>query len=316
MTTIFTKKALTSIKYSGDVTVKGQLGKLAIVTPGASQKTVSITEYYSVYEIQFTVFDPTYEIILPAIDSDVLIGWKARFVVTTPYTIITSVNQKINLISSTGNIVYSVGTTDSSVNAISITTSFAVTAIGPTTNDWLVEIDTYTSTNIANSVVSYSSNAVAKSFPILGRLKLQTDGSTNINVLFSNPVTVNFIMIVSNFSFPYSIDYRFYNFNAPSSIISILASGSYYLEYNIIVTTAGGATTTNCQFAVRLNGITTLPGFSITQTGFNSMLYTLKAFMTLSAGDYIEIIAGRSATSAGTLTINPSSVLNIICFGA
>lgn len=307
MTTIFTKKALTSIKYSGDVTVKGQLGKL-IIYRNINQRTFTITEFYYIYNVNFIIVDPTYEIILPAIDSSVLVGWKAIFIVNVVFSP-TTVNQKINLISSSGTIVYTINTLERLQGAsnISIRVFFSITAIGPTTNDWLIEVNNIISG--ATLLNSYSSTLLNKSIPIIGKSTLQNSAGTNINVLFATPAVLTFTGSVFN------IDSQFYTFNSPSTRITFPVTGSYYLEYNIIVTAGGGATTTNCQFAVRLNGITTLPGFSITQTGFNSMLYTLKAFMTLSAGDYIEIIAGRSATSAGTLTVNTTSVLNIICFG-
>jgi hypothetical protein len=136
--------------------------------------------------------------------------------------------------------------------------------------------------------------------------------TTNVNVLFAVAVPIVFTSVVVPRN---SYDLQYYTFISTNSVVTFNAAGTYYIEFNVALTAAGGATTTNCQFQIRVNGTTNVPMFSVAQTAFPSYSYIVRAFVTVAAGNFIQIFGGRTAISVGTLTVGATSVLNINCCG-
>lgn len=326
MATITTRKAPSRITYTGDINVNnGQLGLLTVVgapvTPFNVAPAANVSQYFSGYDITFTASTAAYNIVLPVIGTGVQIGWKARFLITVPISSLTGVTgdslQVLNIINSSAVNVYTFnfmvynGSSTVTPNRVSV----LVTAIGPGVNNWAIELDEpFVSQNGSALTYRGTNNSLQlKQLPIMTKIGLRIGTGVNINVLFASAVPLSFSTLF-NGGINTCRDIQYYTFTSPSTQISFVVSGSYYVECAISLAAAGGATTTNCQFAVRRNGTTTFPAFCITQTSFGSYLYFIRSFITVSAGDFIEIIGGRSATTGGTLTTS-TLLLTIICFG-
>lgn len=328
MTTITTRVASNRIRVNGDLSAgSGQLGLYASISGATTSLNLlapsgGITRYFSSYELVFSGATATYSITLPPINTaNVAFGWKARIFARVPIlaTIGVGTSQQLNIVSSSGTTLYTFNciTANGSLSVTDTGITFSITAIGPGIDDWLIEaeepyLSETTSTLIYNNGTSNSLQM--RQYPSISKLYLLSNGTTNINVLIGL-LTAPIVFTTNLITPPNSYDLQYYTFSNPSSVITFNAAGTYYIELNISLTAAGGSTTANAQFRIFVNGVTSVPAFSVTQGGFSSFLYILRAFVTVAAGDFIQIFGGRTAITVGTLTVNSNTILNINCCG-
>jgi len=317
MATITTRKASSRITYTGDInTNNGQLGLHANVSASSSYTIAS--PYYTSYNIVFTSATNNSTIVLPAINTTtgVRMGWKSRFLVTIPMSSIQAgSSQTLTIQNVSFTTIYIINCMANSSFSTPSRVSFVITALGPGISNYYIEYDTPSPTRTAmiDSHLTSNSGVQTKLFPTITKLYLSGAGTPNINVLSSTPVAIVF----NTFSSILQYDVSIYTFSSPSTRITFVRSGSYYVSLDVNLSAAGGATVSNCVFAIRKNGgITTTSNYCTTNSSIGSFQYVLKGFITVAANDYIEITGGRTSTTIGTLTVNNSSVLNIICFGA
>lgn len=323
MATVTTRLASSRINFNGNINVNsGRLGINTIVTSSSSFNLLPGTDasrYFSLYDIEFTSSVIGYLITLPPISSTgVSFGWKARIFAKVPI-LATGIgsSQTINILSSSSTNLYIFNciTNGGASSTTNTAITFTVTAIGPGTGDWLIEAEEAYFTEPTATIIynPNSSNSLQlRQFPSISKLYFISNNTTNVNVLFSAAVPIVFTSVVTPRN---SYDLQYYSFMSANSVITFIAAGSYYFELSVRLTSAGGATTTNCQFQARINGTTNVAAFSIRQTTFSSAEYLLRGFVTVNAGDFIQIFGGRTATTGGTLTVNGSTVLNINCCG-
>jgi len=325
-----TQRLLNSrIRIDGDLAPNsGQLGVHGNITGSISPFNVvpsgSVTRYFSSYFVNAGTA-PSVALQLPPIGTGVSIGWKARFyyVFTSTSLVGGAGSQVLDISNSSGTIIYTLnssvfrGTAFGSLNTL---IPFTVTAIGPGINNWLFEVEapSYAQPGYFTTYSSSNNDLQASPFGQLGKITTRSDGTSNINVLFSSPVIISFSTLptlVTNDI--YFRDGNFYSIT--STRVTFNRTGSYFIEFLIALTLAGGATNTNCQFAARLNGTTTLPAHCInttnTITSNNLFLYSFKCYFSASATNFIELLGGRSATTGGTVTLNSNTIYTIYCLG-
>jgi hypothetical protein len=315
------------IRIDGDLIANtGQLGIhgniTGTITPFNVVPAGSVTQYFSSYFI--TVTGTAVILQLPPISTaGVNLGWKARFYyVCLPVAGVGGGgSQTLTINNSSATLVYTLNSsvykgTSASGNTL---IPFTVTAIGPGINNWLVEVEsaTYSQVGFLNNYNASNGGSTLRPFGQLGKFITRSAGTSNINVLFSTPVVITFStapIIVASIIF-----FRDGNlYTSTATRVTFARSGSFLLEVYVTVASAGGGTNANCQFAARLNNITILPGYCIDTTtvlGGTSFNYMYRAYFNANTGDFVEILGGKSATSLGTTTVSSSTFYTINCLG-
>lgn len=319
------KLANNRIRFDGDLIVdEGQLG--IGTTIGGTVTSIDLAtfgRYFASYFINAGTITSSTLTLPPISSAGVSIGWRARiyYVFASTSTVGVGGSQTVIINDSTSTLVYTLNSSifrgPVSVGAGTLI-PFTVTAIGPGVNNWLIEVETPNYGQNGN-LNNYSTNGgvLLKPFAQLGKLVTVGANTTNINVLFSAPVPIAFNTapaIVPSLTFFRDVNIL----NMTATTVNFVRSGSFFLDLRVDLTAAGGATTINCQFAVRLNGTTILPHFCINTTNVlsvNAREYVLRCYFTANVGDFIEILGGRSATTGGTLIVNNTTNYLIYCLG-
>lgn len=317
------------IRLDGDLVANsGQLGIhgniTGTITPFNVVPSGSVAQYFSSYFITAGT-NTSVTLQLPPISSTgVSLGWKARFyyIFTATAAVGGAGSQTLVINDSSATLVYTLSSSGYRGTASTGNTliPFTVTAIGPGVNNWFIEVEsaTYGQVGYVNGYSSTNNGVLLRPFGQIGKFITVGANTTNINVLFTTPATISFstapITVASIIVFR---DGNLYTSTATR--VTFVRAGSFCLEVYVALTLAGGATSTNCQFAARLNGTTTLPGYCVNTTNNlatnNIFLYTYRTYFTANPTDFVEILGGKSATSGGTTTVNASTYYVIYCLG-
>jgi hypothetical protein len=279
------------IIINGDYDVRGGcLGETVVLSavtlnfslvPGVGP--INFTKYYNGYVVQTNV---AINITLPTVE--VTIGWYCR----------------IDLVSTTGagsiaisNGAINVATLNSNSTFGSVQTSVTLVKIAGT-NSWATMYSVPIRGGSTQMPVITPNGMLMRSY-ISGRFFsfCDTVAGTVIDANTTTDVPLRWINATGQF-----IDSAYYSV-VSSTRITFLVTGSYSFGGIIGISNAGLATQANIIIRPRLNGVTFLTSFSVvtgTIQAFTNGVYYFEGAFALTAGDYIEIMVGKTVLSAGT----------------
>jgi len=294
-------------------TGSGQLGSLGYTTSAA---LITSNRYCNVYVVDVAVRNPV--ITLPVIGSSgVIPGWRSTFIISYPVRVATgtldmnSVNT-IQIVDSTSTLVTLINTYPAATAGTKAIVQVRVNAIAEP-NTWLVEQDApywATLTDVPKyvymgNIINYSNGLPApRPYGATSRL-CATPSITNINVLFVIPVTLTFLVGLSNFN--NCGDTLYYTLNETSDAFVVNIAGMYSFKIIITLLNAGGGTSANVRYAILKNGIVAPSIIGTSSTGSTTANY-IYAYIPFAVGDTFSFIAGKIIVSPGTTTIVDSTL--------
>lgn len=295
-------------------TGSGQLGCTANLTtvnanfslvPGVD--VTGLTKYYDTYNIEPSVDGLVATLPSPA---NVSLGWKCKLVLlfANPVTVGTTINT-FTVNDHLGSPVF-VFNSSQTISAALATSSFqsATFLLKNATPTWIVEPDFAERLQLGNAVTWHPTNnfPIYKQLNYIGRLGLRGDGTTDINVLIGTPVLVGFSTTNSYGGVTDFLTYDTSFYTITNTRITFLVTGTYFIQYLIAAQSSGGATTTNIVFQLQLNGAPPiLPAFI--KVGNITTSWEIRYPGRFDAGDFIELLAGKTVVSAGSNTIDTFS---------
>jgi hypothetical protein len=293
-------------------TGSGQLGCTANLTtvdtdfslvPGVN--VTGLTKYYSTYNIE-----PSVDNLVVTLPSSVSLGWKCKLVVlfANPAVVGTTINTfTVNDHLGTTVFVFNSGQTISAALATS-TFQSATFLLKDATPTWIVQPDFAESLQLGNAITWHPTNnfPIYKQLNYIGRLGLRGDGTTDINVLIVTPALVGFSTTNSYGGITDFLTYDTSFYTITNTRITFLITGTYFIQYLIVVQNSGGATTTNIVFQLRVNGaLPLLPAF--VKLGNINTSWEVRYPGRFTAGDFIELLGGKTVVSVGSNTIDTFS---------
>lgn len=265
-----------------NITATGDISLVPGVTPG-----LGLTKYYNSYIINTNaIITVTLPSPIVAGIGNVALGWYCRIdlVSTTGVGAITIVDHLTQV----------VGRLNANTTVAKVLSSAVITLV-EATPVWCAAYG-LPSYGTPNQMATTTSTGIQLRRASYGKMYSLTNGSVDVNT------TVD-IALPWNNATNLVLDTNYFSFAGANSRINFLTTGMYRIYVTIGINIVLLATLTNLRIRPRVNGVTFLSNFTVynaTILPYASGVYWLDCINYFTAGDYVEIMVGKSATSIGS----------------